>query len=73
MLNQHSMYTRIGGIDFPTEWCKGRTLEELQQQWGHQVSDKFICMLYKELNPKQKTPKKKPVKKVETKVDDSND
>jgi hypothetical protein len=65
------MYTKIGGIDFPTKWCEGRTLEELQQQFKGQVADKFIQQLYTELNPKQKQSKKK--RKVETKVDDSND
>ncbi len=66
-LNLHSMYTRIGNIDFPTEWCKGRTLEELRDRFTGKVLDKFIVQLHSELNPKQKQPKKK--RKVKTKVD----
>lgn len=60
------MYTKVGGIDFPTDWCKGQTLEGLQKQFNGQVADKFIKELHVKLNPKQKQPKKKT--KVETKV-----
>jgi hypothetical protein len=65
------MYTRIGNTDFPTEDSKGRSLEELKARYGNHVPAKVIQLLYDTLNPKQKIPKKK--RKVETKVDDSND